>query len=195
MVELWGQLVYVYAVRTMRCGSDRVGLKTAGARGEKRDEDWALNSEQVIRRDRGRQTLSMVHNEHPLKQQINRGPRAPCRFARLHFLLRLVYILIGILINGIVSVDVRSEVVNHDGSRMCVGDCQNHTVPQLAPSPSLSLITLSLSLSLSTTGYRPVPRPSLVTRSQYNPTIINVAFHGFQFRSINVISWLQQTSD
>lgn len=109
-------------------------------------------------RDRGRQTLSMVHNEHPLKQQINRGPRAPCRFARLRFLLRLVYILIGILINGIVSVDVRSEVVNHDGSRMCVGDCQSHTAPQLAPSPSLPPSLTHRPLSV----YRPVPRPSLV---------------------------------
>lgn len=133
--------------------SGRGGIGNRQARREleaRRDEDCALNSERVIRRDRGRQTLSMVHNEHPLKQQINRGPRAPCRFARLRFLLRLVYILIGILINGIVSVDVSSEVVNHDGSRMCVGDCQSHTAPQLAPSPSLRLST----------------RPASVTRPQ-----------------------------
>lgn len=120
-------------------------------REERRDEDRALNSERVvIRRDRGRQTLSMVHNEHPLKQQINRGPRAPRRFARLRFLLRLVYILIGILINGIVSVDVRSEVVNHDGSRMCVGDCQSHTAPQLAP----SLLPLRLPLAIDPSRVR-----------------------------------------
>lgn len=140
--------------------SGRGGIGNRQARREleaMRDEDCALNSERVIRRDRGRQTLSMVHNEHPLKQQINRGPRAPCRFARLRFLLRLVYILIGILINGIVSVDVRSEVVNHDGSRMCVGDCQSHTAPQLAPSPSLPHTSPSLRLST---------RPASVTRPQ-----------------------------
>lgn len=90
----------------------------------------------------------------PLKQQVNRGPRAPCRFARLRFLLRLVYILIGILINGIVSVDVRSEVVNHDGSRMCVGDCQSHTAPQLAPSPSLPPSNIALSPSIDPSRVR-----------------------------------------